>query len=498
MAHLQQDENPPDAVPVPASGELTHGGYSIANETSQDIDGTANEKTSQDIEGTASEKTSQGIEGIANEKTSQDIEMSLGQASPASEQQQLPAAPPVTMSFPDGGWEAWSVVVGSTLVFTAGVGYINSFSVFQSYYSRVVLVGHSQDAIAWIGSIQLWGAFGFGIPAGLLLDLYGPKVPLLASAFFIVFGTMMSSISTKYWHFLLSQGLCSAFGFGLSFTPALAAPQQWFLKQRALATGLAVSGTSLGGIIWPVLINRLLNYDGVGLGWTLRTVGFLQLAIMLVAACMIKTRVPRRQSKGLPLGMWFRQSSMVVLAFGLTVLFFALYVPYFYITPYAMRWGASAQAAFYYPSIMNGVSFFGRFFCGIIADRYLGHYNTLILVILITGIISLCWIPAHDNAGNIVWSCFYGFFSGALQSLFTPVAAKLAPSPQLISAWVGIGVTIIAFGALGSQPVAGRLLDSHNDTNYVPMQVYTGVMILSSALPVTVSRLLHNRTALKL
>jgi hypothetical protein len=87
-----------------------------------------------------------------------------------------PAAP--AMTFPDGGWEAWSVVLGSALVFTAGVGFINSYSVFQSYYRLVTLPNHSNDAIAWIGSIQLWGAFGLGIPAGLLLDLYGPKVSL--------------------------------------------------------------------------------------------------------------------------------------------------------------------------------------------------------------------------------------------------------------------------------------------------------------------------------
>jgi predicted MFS family arabinose efflux permease len=117
------------------------------------------------------------------------------------------------------------------------------------------------------------------------------------------------------------------------------------------------------------MINRLLNYDGVSLGWTLRAVGFIQLVIMLAATMLIKTRVPRRQSKGLPIGQWIRQSSIVVLTLGLTILFFALYVPYFYITPYGMRWGASAQAAFYYPAIMNGVSFFGRFFCGIIAGE---------------------------------------------------------------------------------------------------------------------------------
>jgi hypothetical protein len=91
----------------------------------------------------------------------------------------------------------------------------------------------------------------------------------------------------------------------------------------------------------------------------------------------------------------------------------------------------------------------------------------------------LCFFAARSNAGNIVWSCFYGFFSGALQSLFTPCAAKLAPSPAYISVWVGIGVTIVAFGALGSQPIAGRLLDNAGDTNFVPMQVSSRFHLMS-------------------
>jgi len=60
----------------------------------------------------------------------------------------------------------------------------------------------------------------------------------------------------------------------------------------------------------------------------------------------------------------------------------------FYITPYGIRWGASPGAAFYYPAIMNGVSFFGRFIIGILADRKLGFFNSLAIFDLCTSIIA--------------------------------------------------------------------------------------------------------------
>ena len=160
-----------------------------------------------------------------------------------------PAAP----SYPEGGRDAWLTVLAGFLISMAGVGYINSFSVFQAYYRRVELPSYSDDDIAWIASLQIWGAFFFGLPAGRLMDRYGPKVPIALATFFIVLGTMTASISKQYYQFVLSQGLCSGLGFGLAFAPALATPSQWFLKRRGIATGLVVSGSSVGGACCTVI-----------------------------------------------------------------------------------------------------------------------------------------------------------------------------------------------------------------------------------------------------
>ncbi|PWN31529.1 MFS general substrate transporter, partial [Meira miltonrushii] len=301
------------------------------------------------------------------------------QSKDATEQKDTtPPAPNPLMSpsaFPEGGKDAWLCVLGGCLAFTAGVGFINSFSVFQAYYRSKTLPGHSDDDIAWIGSIQLWGAFFFGLPAGKMSDKFGPKIPLAIGTFFIVFGTMMASISKSYYQFILSQGLCSCIGYGLCFTPALSVPSTWFLKKRGLAIGLVVSGTSVGGVIWPIAINRMLNFDGVSLGWTLRMVGFLQLALMVAATFLIKSRLPRNLLKDPPpITKFLTDRTTMIFVSGGIVMFFGLYVPYFYITPYGIRWGASPGAAFYYPAIMNGVSFFGRFIIGILADRKLGFF----------------------------------------------------------------------------------------------------------------------------
>jgi len=232
-------------------------------------------------------------------------------------------------AFPDGGKDAWLCVLGGCLAFTAGVGFINSFSVFQSYYRQNTLPFHSDDDIAWIGSIQLWGSFFLGLPAGKMSDKFGPKIPLAVGTFFIVFGTMMASISKTYYQFILSQGLCSSIGYGLCFTPALSVPSTWFLKKRGLAIGLVVSGTSLGGVIWPIAINRMLNFNRVSLGWTLRMVGFIQLALMIAATILIKSRLPRNLLKDPPpVTKFLKDRTSMIFIFAAFLMFFGLYVPY--------------------------------------------------------------------------------------------------------------------------------------------------------------------------
>lgn len=112
--------------------------------------------------------------------------------------------------FPDGGVKAWRTALGGFLAFIASIGFMSGGSVFQSYYITTTLSSSDPSNIAWIGSVQLWGCFFFGIWAGRLSDKYGPALPLGLGTIFMVLGTMMASISKKYYQFLLSQGFCEA------------------------------------------------------------------------------------------------------------------------------------------------------------------------------------------------------------------------------------------------------------------------------------------------
>jgi MFS family permease len=64
----------------------------------------------------------------------------------------------------------------------------------------------------------------------------------------------------------------------------------WFLKRRGLAMGITVSGSSLGGVCFPIMLSRL--FDSVGFGWGVRAAAFLILGCMIVANLLVRSRLP--------------------------------------------------------------------------------------------------------------------------------------------------------------------------------------------------------------
>ncbi|KAL5366615.1 major facilitator superfamily domain-containing protein [Aspergillus floccosus] len=381
-------------------------------------------------------------------------------------------------AFPDGGAKAWCTALGGFLAFIASIGFLSGGSVFQSYFKTSVLPNSSVSDIAWVGSIQVWGCFFFGIWSGSLSDKYGPALPLAVGTFFMVFGNMMASLSTKFYQFLLSQGFCVALGMGLVFTPALAVQSQWFLKHRGLVVGFVMSGQMVGGIIWPILANLLLNFDGISYAWTLRIVGFMQLGLMAAAMLLVRRRFSHPvESDSLPLMKYFTDLRTMLLTAAIFLMNLGIYVPWFYITPYANQLGATSSLAFYDAAILNAGAFAGCYALGLIADSGLGFLNSVVIATFACIVVTFAWIGCHSDAGVIVWAIAYGIASGALQAIFPPCISIMAPTPEVIGSWNGICITISSFAVLASAPVAGQLLDNAGGTDYLAMQLFTAVSL---------------------
>lgn len=76
---------------------------------------------------------------------------------------------------------------------------------------------------------------------------------------------MMASLSTSYYQLLLSQGICSAVGASAIFQCSLNALHGWFARKRGAAFGISATGSSIGGIVFPIITSRLIRT--VGFPW---------------------------------------------------------------------------------------------------------------------------------------------------------------------------------------------------------------------------------------
>ena len=65
-------------------------------------------------------------------------------------------------------------------------------------------------------------------------------------SFLVVFGMMMTSLCKEYWQLVLAQGIVVGLGNAALFVPSIALLPPYFLKRRALSTGIAITGGNVG------------------------------------------------------------------------------------------------------------------------------------------------------------------------------------------------------------------------------------------------------------
>lgn len=157
----------------------------------------------------------------------------------------------------------------------------------------------------------------------------------------------------------------------------MTAVTSWFHHRRALAFGIMAAGSSIGGVIYPILVSHLV--PKIGFPWTMRVCAFLILFLLIIANLTVRTRVPPRPR---PLNLWefvhpYREITYDLLVAGSFFFFIGNFLPYTYVILQAANAGMSPHLQQYLIPIMNGASFFGRVLPGYVADK-IGRYNVMV------------------------------------------------------------------------------------------------------------------------
>lgn len=191
-------------------------------------------------------------------------------------------------AFPDGGFNAYRVLLGSFCGLIVVFGILNAMGSIQTYVSTHQLSEYKLSTVTWMFSLHLAIMYLGGVIFGGFFDRYGAKRLLIAATICIFSGLMATAECIELWQFLLSFSILTAFGSSLAMFPLMGVLSHWFLKKRGMALSVASAGSLVGSTMFSLALPKL--YTLVGFKWALRILAFICLSSMTLSILLIKER----------------------------------------------------------------------------------------------------------------------------------------------------------------------------------------------------------------
>ncbi|KAI8974417.1 major facilitator superfamily domain-containing protein [Pilobolus umbonatus] len=294
-------------------------------------------------------------------------------------------------------------------------------------------------------------------------------------------GFILASFATELWHVYLSQGILFGLGASFVFCPSITLPSQWFTKRRALATGLAVSGSGIGGVCFSPMIQAIV--DSIGYRNCLRVQGGVGFGILSLATSLAVSRYRPPPLEG-DSARWYHFYDKTLISRNFVLLLcFSFFVPFAYIVPFFLapqfveHIGLEPSTGAVMISVMCATNALCRICLGYLADK-IGRFNTLSSFTFSAALfIMLIWQFCTTYTVYVVFCVLYGLTAGGFVSLL-PVTTADIVGVENIQRGLGMAYMITVIGNLVGTPIIGLLLKQFNWT--VAIQFAGGVTLIAS------------------
>ncbi|KAJ7182326.1 major facilitator superfamily domain-containing protein [Mycena crocata] len=366
--------------------------------------------------------------------------------------------------FPEGGLRAWATVAGAFLVQFCGFGYTTSFGVYQDFYTRDYLTQSSSSAISWIGSVNAFLVISGGLVAGHFYDRGHFYALLYGGSFLLCFSLFMLSLCKpeQLYQIFLAQGLGAGIGAGTVYVPSVAVVSHYFQRRRALAMSIVASGSSLGAVIHPIMLNNTFR-SKLGFANAVRASAGLISGLLLIACVLMHPRLPTPQTHPpfwKTVRKFSRDRAYVLATLGMATFTVGFYFPLFYLQLDAITHGINETLSFYSLVIMNASSFIGRLSPGFFAHR-LGVINMVAAASGAGAVLILSMIALKTVASVVVIGVLYGYCAGVFVTLMAPMLAVLTTDMRELGLRMGVSFAVVGIGGLIGPPINGALLTGH-------------------------------------
>ncbi|XP_012910212.1 monocarboxylate transporter 12 [Mustela putorius furo] len=424
---------------------------------------------------------------------------------------------------PDGGW-GWMIVAGCFLVTICTRAVTRCISIFFVEFQTYFTQDYAQTA--WIHSIidcvtMLCAPLGSVVSNHLSCQVGIMLGGLLAST-----GLILGSFATNLKHLYLTLGVLTGLGFALCYSPAIAMVGKYFSRRKALAYGIAMSGSGIGTFILAPVVQLLIeqfSWRGAllilgGFVLNLCVCGALMRPITLKEEQMTPERNPisRTQKQDFKrvapcstlTKKWVQtclccslqqeysfllMSDFVVLAISVLFMAYGCSPLFVYLVPYAVSVGVSHQQAAFLMSILGVIDIVGNITFGWLTDRRCLKNYRYVCYLFAVGLDGLCYLclPMLQSFPLLVpFSCTFGYFDGAYVTLIPVVTAEIVGTTSLSSA-LGVVYFLHAVPYLVSPPIAGWLVDT--TSSYTAAFLLCGFSMIFSSVLLGFARLVKKR-----
>ena len=373
----------------------------------------------------------------------------------------LEQSPPSGGSLVDGSYAWLRLAVSVTLGTIGSVGFwgvIVTLPAVQAEFD----VARGEASIPY--TLTMIGFAAGNILIGRYVDRFGIVIPMIIAALSMGIGFAGGALAGDIWIFAFLQGLFVGVGTAASFGPLIADVSHWFRQRRGVAVALCACGNYFGGVIWPIVMQMLMD----SYGWrTTYIVVAVIIVVTMIPLALALGRAPPKEDPDATTAALSRNGSpnayrpsinlsqrslMILLSIAGIACCVAMSMPQVHIVAYCGDLGYGVARGAEMLSLMLAGGAVTRILSGFLAD-YIGGVKTLLIGSILQGVALLFYLPFDGLMSLYLISLMFGLAQGGIVPCYAIIVREYLPArvaAERVGTLIMMTITGMAFGGWSS------------------------------------------------
>lgn len=367
------------------------------------------------------------------------------------------------------------------------LGTVYSWGIFTYEVESYFGVENTQSGLPYMVSLVFYAFFMF--LSGKYSDKYPPRYVMLLGTALVSIGWILSSFASNLWMLIITYGMIAGSGVGIAYGVPLKVVNQWFIKNRGLASGLVLVGFGLSPVITAPIAKLLVIEFGMMKTFLILGISFgIILSLLSLLMHYPKTHIrngfshhdAQHKSRDDMIKTPIFKGLYINLLLGTTIGLMMIGISSIIAVEYIELEFSKVALLLSLFAICNGL---GRPFFGVITDKYSARHAIYLSysLIILASLLMFFASPTQTSYYIISFSLFWFNLGGMLAIISTSTANHFGN--RHFSQNYGLIFTAYGLGAITGVLTSGFFMDVLHNINYIFIMVIT-----LSLIGITVTR----------